>query len=592
MSILQDVQNQDRINRFKLPQSQTYSPAINQANSEAMQSESAPEPTASNDIYSGAKQGVAQIRLGLNNQDDSDAADDVNQPTSNTGAPEKETTGVVSTPNVRTGLETGGLPYEQRAASMTDKAYAANSPDMQTLRDATANQAAKQKAYSEFDPTQQPVSKLRKGVGIATGIVGGVFSGNVNNGINAYHNITRMPAYEKQAQLKREADASGVEQSAADKQAEAARQFTQTGVNAANTLQNVGKDVEAASQFDLNAPQREAVRTKDIAEAKHADVQSIVEQRPPKPEITTAAPDQNVIRTGLDPVSGQWKSSNLQQSGAQKLNPEDEQIARGASDAAGLQPNDVIKGYREGDPKMSKFVSDAVAAYKKSQNAAFALGEPAQAIQFYDKDNNPKTLIFNPRSQSFKQVDEGALGIEGSTKGTGAKSLGATDENAFRGATNSIQLIDKINTELTPDMQSKLGAAAGRYNDLLVDKLGAEDPKLAALITDLRTLSALNASTHTGRTSEPIIKEFRDSIGGIKQHPENLKAKLNEVKASAEMIRKQITESNPNSSQVRADSVKDQPKLNIGDVVTLKDGSKRKVTSIHSDSSWDGDQVK
>ncbi len=51
-----------RAKRFQLPQYQTPSYQVNQANSEVMQGA---ESTPSNDIYSGAKQGVERIKTAL-----------------------------------------------------------------------------------------------------------------------------------------------------------------------------------------------------------------------------------------------------------------------------------------------------------------------------------------------------------------------------------------------------------------------------------------------------------------------------------------------------------------------------------------------
>lgn len=587
MDILQGLEN-DRQKRFRLPQYSTPSPSINQANSEVMQS-------PSHDIYSGAKAGVAkQVKTALPNSSQEMTSGEIQQqPQSNTGTQEQETTAVVPS------IKKTALPYEDDAAKMATSAYAAKSPDMDKLRSATMQQSIAEQDLGSFDPNNQPTSKWRKAAGIATGIATGVLGGGPLKGIDAYHKITRMSGYEQQARLKQKVDSTTASVKSANDVAKAAQDYTQSGVNAANTLQNVGKDTESARQFDEQAPQRDAKQNLDISQANKNDVDAMVAKRPPKPETAVIKPSESLAVTKLSPDETHWETENGQpNSSAQNLTEEDEQIARGAADAAKFLPNNVIKGYRDGDPKMSKFVSEAIRAYKASLNPAFALGEPSQAIQFYDEENQPHTIIFDPRSKKFSPVDEEAVGIKNMTKGKAAPNLNATEEASYRNSKLAATAIPDVIKQVNA-LRSQLGSSKGRYNNFMTDKVGVDNPAFGALQTALKNVDVFLAATHTGRFTTPLMQEFENAAGNVHQSPDTLIAKLGEMQKSVMRVQKEIEDSGSGSAQVRATkahredaaSASGSTQHKVGDIVKVK-GKNIKISAMHDDGTFDGSEVK
>lgn len=577
-----------RAKRFTLPQFGSPSQSINQANSEVMQGAA---QTPSNDIYSGAKQGIEKIKTGiLNATGGADAVPaliagqvpqtvDPNTPDAQVGKPQ-------------TGIKTGisGQDMENESANMVRGALQAKSPDLEALRTATATQADAQRALAEFDPTKQPVSKLRKAAGIASGLATGILGhGGVEGGIKEYQNITRAPAMEQQQQLARKASAAGVNQASAEKVAQAADKFSNTGKGLADTMQNIAKDTSVNEQYNQTGKSAAEAKTGlDIAQTNKVN-QEI--SRPPKPEINTQTPGTTLIKTGLNPATNAYESTPIAGGGgAQNLTETHEMIARGAAQSAKLDPNQVIDGYRKGDPQMSAFVKEAVDKWEKSHDSS-TTPSTSQIQQFYDELNQPHTFEYVPgkgTTGSITPIDEKKVGIEGMTKGKAAPNLGAVEENAYRNAKLAQETIPDAISEIA-GMKDKLGALQGRVKNFMVDNVGTYDPQFGALQTTLKNLSVFLAATHTGRFTTPLMKEFEQALGNVHQDPDTLIAKIKEMNKSVQRVQGEIEKANPGSAQVRASNA---GKMKVGDVKTLANGKQIKITAVHDDGSFDGDEVK
>jgi hypothetical protein len=75
-------------------------------------------------------------------------------------------------------------------------------------------------------------------------------------------------------------------------------------------------------------------------------------------------------------------------------------------------------------------------------------------------------------------------------------------------------------------LKSKLGPAAGRWNDLWVNKAGFNDPDFAALDQDLDLLASALVVTHFGgRGGQEYRKVLRERFGAA-QSPDDLKARI------------------------------------------------------------------
>lgn len=578
----------ERAKRFNLPQYTSSSPAINRANSENMQ-------TPVNDVWSGAKRGVAEaVRSALpssqeyQNPDQSTQPyipdDGLNENNPRVSLPEYETTQVVPSSTtikpstqstVRSGLNQAH-DLADEAAGLVRSATSAKSPDMDALRQATREQASANNNYASFDPTKQPVSKLRKAAGIITGIGTGVLGGGVGGGINAYKAITQAPARDEQAYLKKQAEASTLNANNAAKVAQEAREFTNTGINAANSTQKIENDVQDIEKYNDTGRDASIAETQlknDQSALAKADTQ--VKLRPPEPKITPVSENSSAIKTELNPATNKYESSfmsELKDKGIQKLSAGDEPIVRGYAGKHNMDPNKLISDYRDGDPVASAHVLQALHDEALARNPGMVFSSK-QLIPTFGPDGTPTgALFFDPRTETVtpKTLEDMGLGNQSFLKNA-PKDLGANDANAWRGAESSKELVGLIEDSLTPQLMDKLGAVSGRVNNILVDDIGKADPDVALLITRLKNLATFTAATHTGRVTSPIIKQFEDAVKGIKQDPSNLKAKLGAMKESADVVLKEIQRMNPNAKQVGAAAKQDRPAPPVG---TIEDGHK------------------
>lgn len=80
------------------------------------------------------------------------------------------------------------------------------------------------------------------------------------------------------------------------------------------------------------------------------------------------------------------------------------------------------------------------------------------------------------------------------------------------------------------DLRGQLGPVAGRWNDFMQGKVGADNPQLAGLRSDLTFLSSAVALAHAvGRLPENLREEFDTMINAPHQNPDNIIAVLGHV---------------------------------------------------------------
>jgi len=86
----------------------------------------------------------------------------------------------------------------------------------------------------------------------------------------------------------------------------------------------------------------------------------------------------------------------------------------------------------------------------------------------------------------------------------------------------------------------KLGPVEGRWNEFMQGKIGSDDPDFAALRSDLLMMSSAVALAHAqGRLPENLRLEFDHAINSPKQTPENLKATINTMLPWLQQMQKQ-----------------------------------------------------
>jgi hypothetical protein len=547
--------------KFRLPQYQSSSSQVNQANSDVMQGM---ESSPSGDLYSGAKAGVSKVVTGLDKQkvlDQTGGADvSFDTPSSNPYGQEAETT---PTPP-RTGLTNSQQTLSEARNTILNASQLKNVPDLETLRSATEKERQAEQEYANYDPTKQPVSTGRKIAGIASGVLTGVLGrGGIQGGLQAYHNITRLPAMEHQAQLEKEAKAATTAQQSAQKQAEAARNFTQTGVEAGRGLQDVADTQRKGEEYgDTGRAKEQALTSEALAKASETPSNIALNEAHTaealKPTVTSAPPENILTRQTYDPVKKAWVPETIKGTGGgvQKLSEEDEPVVRGAALAAGYYPNEVMQKYRDGDANMSKFVSDTIASYKKSLNPALAFGEPSQSTILYGPDGvTPDgALVFDPRSKKYTRKSLDEMGLKDSDLVKRASDITGTDRTAYKNANLTLKAIPDVLNEIEA-AKKELGPGSGRWNDFWTGKVGTKNPAFAGLLSDLDNLNLYAVGTHTGRFSNPIIEEFKKSLGNVSQDPENFIAKVKALEKSAKFVKGTIEDENPKTAQVLAQKV-------------------------------------
>jgi hypothetical protein len=117
---------------------------------------------------------------------------------------------------------------------------------------------------------------------------------------------------------------------------------------------------------------------------------------------------------------------------------------------------------------------------------------------------------------------------------SGSGKLGAL------GVTNTTRAMSEMATTVLPQMDqikgridklaASLGTAAGRWNQLMVNKGGTDFPAFAGLDTDLDLLASAIVRTHFGaRGGQEYRKELRKQFGEA-QSPEDLKSRIDSAK--------------------------------------------------------------
>ncbi len=642
---LQGIEN-SAVRRFRLPQFSSPSQQVNQANSEVMQgAESTPSSdagTGSGDIYSGAKQGVEKIKTAIKPMDTqnpqaspsfnraAEMVNDANSYATEEAAPQDVYTPPqmtdISTPEhqvgkpqtgIRTGLEKSqGLSNE--AANAARGAQNPQSQDLDALRQAQITQANAQNALAGFDPTKQPVSKLRKTAGIATGIATGVLGGGPIKGIQAYDAITRKPALEKQQQLGRVAQTAGVNVGTAEKTVQAADKMMNTQNDVSKNLQDIAKTQQTGDIYtDTGQAKAQAETTLATANARNANAEADVRSRPPEPKISTVGENDSAFKTVYDKANNSWSIEPLSpksgDKGIQKLSAGDEPIVRGWLGKHSLDPNSTLDGYRAGDPKASALVLQALHDEAVARNPGMVF-DSAQLIPTYGPTGDATgAILFDPRTRKMTPVTPAEMGLGGGTFKTPPKPLDQTSNGQYKGAINTQKVVDGMDgvieklypTSKDPliqqhakELREQLGPLAGRISDAGVDVAGIQNEEIAGLLQELQSAAIFAASSHSGRITPAFIDEFKKSMGGVKQAPENLRGRLKIISEVADDVRKTIEDTNPNATQVAAQKILEarQNPVKVGAVVTVTDPTTKKpkqitITVVHPDGSYDGKDV-
>ena len=107
----------------------------------------------------------------------------------------------------------------------------------------------------------------------------------------------------------------------------------------------------------------------------------------------------------------------------------------------------------------------------------------------------------------------------------GAQGATMTTRAMAEMATTVLPRMTAISAEVDK-MANDLGPAVGRWNELMVNKGGADHPEFAHLDTDLDLLASAIVRTHFGaRGGQQYRQELRKQFGEA-QSPEDLKARI------------------------------------------------------------------
>jgi hypothetical protein len=128
---------------------------------------------------------------------------------------------------------------------------------------------------------------------------------------------------------------------------------------------------------------------------------------------------------------------------------------------------------------------------------------------------------FNPRSGTVTEKTPGATTSAGAnlTKPTGqSRSMSEM-------ASSVLEQIPAIKKEVK-DLQEQIGPGAGRWNEFWVNKGGIDDPKFAALDTDLDLLASAIVRTHFGARGGQQYREALRKQFGEAQSPDDLISRI------------------------------------------------------------------
>lgn len=179
----------------------------------------------------------------------------------------------------------------------------------------------------------------------------------------------------------------------------------------------------------------------------------------------------------------------------------------------------------------------AVANAKTPEEKAAAqrnLDELSKAERGYTLNTQrpPQTLMFMPNQQggqTAENIRPGTTIAPGAQTAAGVNAVStptAQQRTAAARADMAAQEVPGITVEVQ-QLASQLGPVMGRWNEFMQGKVGAPNPAIAKLRSDLVYLSSAVALAHAvGRLPENLREEFDTMINAPQQSPENIIAVL------------------------------------------------------------------
>jgi hypothetical protein len=146
-------------------------------------------------------------------------------------------------------------------------------------------------------------------------------------------------------------------------------------------------------------------------------------------------------------------------------------------------------------------------------------------------------------------LPEGALSLSGQNT---LNLPTSTQRTAAGRAATVVAMAPEVLADIDK-MAPKMGPIAGRWNDFMQGKVGADDPDFAGLRSDLTMMSTAVALAHAqGRLPENLREEFDHMINAPKQTPENIKSTIQHIMPWMEKMQEQGNVKDgatPNASQ-------------------------------------------
>jgi hypothetical protein len=184
------------------------------------------------------------------------------------------------------------------------------------------------------------------------------------------------------------------------------------------------------------------------------------------------------------------------------------------------------------------------------------LGKTSSTVEYKQLDDGsivalPKTTTTTPnvpgRSQPKGGGGGGAGGIQvqngvvtqGGQPVVGKGAVTSATRTMVETAPKVTDLVERIKTQINDLEESgQLGPAMSRWNELWSGKVGAENPKFRALMTNTTLLSTLLMRMHLGsRGGQQIMQHFEDMIGAGHQSAANMRATMDEIETYANDVK-------------------------------------------------------
>jgi hypothetical protein len=219
------------------------------------------------------------------------------------------------------------------------------------------------------------------------------------------------------------------------------------------------------------------------------------------------------------------------------------------------------------DPVWGKLAGDEMAAIQKNysglpKNQAelkkSMKDEGAGTNQLVENGKNPDgsphmSLLNTKTGHVSEPVGPGAATLQKSGTNTPTSAM---KTSAYRANTALAGIPDVIND--IDRMGDKLGPVAGRWNEFMQGKIGADDPDFAGLRADMTMLSTAVTLAHAqGRMSDGLREDFERMINAPKQTPANIKATLGRVQ---NWMQRQANPNQINQTAANASSSATAPK--------------------------------